>query len=154
MNAIIRYLRLHCATPSARPALERDGVLAVAAIKESAELARLLLVDMGPWGRNDGASVTNAASSFVVAAHRQLISRFGIALTDTMCVELDRRGDFDLLMDMRDGTGMQRLALMSCDPRFEARSRDAFLSWAGDIGRKMLHTVDAVREGAWVGAEG
>ena len=134
MTVIIRHLRLHCATPAARPALQRDGALAVAAIKESAELARLLLVDMGPWGRNDGASVTNAASSFVVTAHRQLICRFGIALTDTMCVELDVQGNFDLLMDMRDGAGMQRLALASCDPRFEARSRDAFLSWAGAEG--------------------
>lgn len=154
MNFIIRHLRLCCANSAARPALERDGVLAVAAIKESAQLARLLLVDMGPWGRNDGASVASAASSYVVAAHRQLISRFGIPLTDTMSVELDVQGGFDLLMDMRDGAGMQRLALASCDDRFEARSREAFLSWSGDIGRRMLRTVDAVQAGEWAGAEG
>lgn len=61
MKPIIRYLRLHCSTPTACPVPGRDGILAVAAIKESAGLARLLLADMSPWGRNDGASVTNAA---------------------------------------------------------------------------------------------
>lgn len=39
MKPIVRYLRLHCSTPTACPVPGRDGILAVAAIKESAGLA-------------------------------------------------------------------------------------------------------------------
>lgn len=154
MEPIVRYLRLHCSTPTARPVPGRDGVLAVAAIKESAGLACLLLVDMGSWGRNDGASVTNAACALIDAAHRRLIGGFGIALSDTMCVELDGSGHFDLLIDIGDGAGLRHSALTAVDRAVPARTREAFLWWAGELGRQMLRTVDAVREGEWAGAEG
>ena len=154
MKPIIRYLRFHCPTPTSRPVPNRDGVLAVAAVKETAGLARLLLVDMGLWGRNSGASVTNAACTLVGEAHRRLISGFGIALADTMCVELDRSGHFDLLADLRDGAGLRHSPVTAGERSLRPRSRDAFLWWAGDMGRQMLRTVDAMREGEWAGAEG
>lgn len=154
MKPIVRYLRLHCSTPTACPVPGHDGILAVAAIKESAGLARLLLVDMSPWGRNDGASVTNAALPLIDAAHRRLIGGFGIPLSDTMCVELDGSGHFDLLVDMGDGAGLRHRPLIAGERALPARTREAFLWWAGDVGRQMLRTVDAVREGAWAGAEG
>jgi len=154
MKPIVRHLRLHCATPTANPIPGSDGILAVAAIKESAGLARLLLVDMDAWGRNDGASMTHAAGAVVHAAHRRLIGGFGIPLLDTICVELDRSGYFDLLLDVGDGAGLRRSALMVGDRSVPARSREAFLRCAGEVGRQMLRTVDAVREGEWVGAEG
>jgi hypothetical protein len=153
MRPIVRYLRLHCSTPTAPPVPGRDGVLAVAAIKESADLARLLLVDMSSWGRNDGASVTNAAL-LVDSAHRRLIGGFGIPLSDTMCVELDGSGHFDLLIDMGDGAGLRHRPLIAGERALPARTREAFLWCAGDMGHQMLRTVDAVREGAWAGAEG
>jgi hypothetical protein len=154
MKPIVRHLRFHCSTPTATPVAGRDGILAVAAIKESAGLARLLLADMGPWGRNDGASVTNAVRSLVEAAHRRLVGGFGISLADTTCVELDGSGQFDLLLDIGDGAGLRHSALMAGDRAVQPRTREAFLWWAGDVGRQMLRTVDAVREGEWAGAEG
>ena len=49
---IIRYLRFHCPTPTSMPQANRDGALAVATIREDAQLAQLLLVDMRRWDRN------------------------------------------------------------------------------------------------------
>ena len=80
-QALIRHLRLFCASPNVVPVRQQDGVLAVAGVLERAGLARLLLVDMERWGRNPGASVTNAIDRLVPAAHRYLIGGFGIALS-------------------------------------------------------------------------
>jgi hypothetical protein len=91
-QALIRHLRLFCASPNAVPVRQKDGVLAVAGVLERAGLARLLLVDMERWGRNPGASVTNAIDRLVPAAHRYLIGGFGIALADTLIVEWDGSG--------------------------------------------------------------
>ena len=74
----VRHLRMHCASPNARPTIGRDGVVAVAGVNERAGLARLLLVDMGLWKRNDGASVTNAIDVLATEAHRRLIAGFTI----------------------------------------------------------------------------
>jgi hypothetical protein len=62
---IIRYLRFHCPTPTSMPQANRDGALAVAAIREDAQLAQLLLVDMRRWDRNDGASLRDALGVLV-----------------------------------------------------------------------------------------
>ena len=51
---VIRFLRLHSHSPDAKPEQRRDGVLAVAAIKEATGLARLLPVDMGPLAATTG----------------------------------------------------------------------------------------------------
>jgi hypothetical protein len=45
-QALIRHLRLFCASPNVAPVRQQDGVLAVAGVLERAGLARLLLVDM------------------------------------------------------------------------------------------------------------
>lgn len=154
MKPVIRYLRFHCQSPDVRPVPNQDGILAIAAIREAAHHARLLLVDMGAWGRNDGASVTNAASSLMAAAHRRLIAGFGIALSDTLVAELDCSGHFDLIVDLGDGLGHRHLPLVAGERGIGVRSREAFLWWAGEVGRSMLRTVDAVREGEWAGVEG
>lgn len=154
MKPVIRYLRFHCQSPDARPVPNRDGILAIAAIRETAHLARLLLVDMGAWGRNDGASVTNAARPLMDAAHRRLISGFGIELADTLVAELDGSGHFDLIVDLGDGLGHRHSPLVAGERGVAVRSREAFLWWAGEVGRSMLRTVDAVREGEWAGVEG
>ena len=78
-QALIRHLRLFCASPNVPPVRQQDGVLAVAGVLERAGLARLLLVDMERWGRNPGASVTNAVDQLAPVAHRYLIGGFGIA---------------------------------------------------------------------------
>lgn len=154
MKPVIRFLRLYSRSPDAKPEQRRDGVLAVAAIKEAAGLARLLLVDMGPWGRNDGASVTNAFETILPAAHRWLIAGFDVPLADTLVVELDSSGHFDLICDLGDGAGLRHTPLVAGQRACPPRSREAFIWWAGGVGRAMLHRVDAVREGAWAGVEG
>jgi hypothetical protein len=100
-QALIRHLRLFCASPNVAPVRQQDGVLAVAGVLERAGLARLLLVDMERWGRNPGASVTNAVDQLAPAAHRYLIGGFGIALADTLIVEWDGSGAFDLVCGLR-----------------------------------------------------
>ena len=67
-QALIRHLRLFCASPNVPPVRQQDGVLAVAGVLERAGLARLLLVDMERWGRNPGASVTNAVDQLAPVA--------------------------------------------------------------------------------------
>jgi hypothetical protein len=153
-NTILRYLRLHCPHPTARPEPRKDGVLAVASINERSHLARLLLADMDAWGRNTGASVTNAIDRLMAAAHRHLISGFGIALKDTLVVELDGNGHFDLVCDLLDGQGLRHMPLYGLDKRIEPRTREAFLSWAGPSGEAMLAKAEAVASGAWAGVEG
>lgn len=153
-RALIRHLRLHCSTPAARPQRHRDGILAVAAIVESAHLARLLLIDMEQWGRNDGASVTNAIDLLAPEAHRLLIAGFGIALRDTQIVEWDGSGAFDLVCDLGDGRGPRHQPLFAIDKGAAPRSREAFLSWAGAVGREMLSRAEAVGAGEWAGVEG
>jgi hypothetical protein len=86
---IIRYLRFHCPTPTSMPQANRDGALAVAAIREDAQLAQMLLVDMRRWDRNDGASLRDALGVLVPAAHRRLVAGFGIPMADTLIVEWD-----------------------------------------------------------------
>jgi hypothetical protein len=86
---IIRYLRFHCPTPTSMPQANRDGALAVATIREDAQLAQLLLVDMRRWDRNDGASLRDALGVLVPAAHRRLVAGFGIPMADTLIVEWD-----------------------------------------------------------------
>lgn len=154
MKPVIRFLRLHCRSPDAKPEPRRDGVLAVAAVNEQAGLARLLLADMGAWGRNDGASVTNAFQVLAPAVHRWLIGGFGVPLDETLIVELDGSGHFDLVRDLRDGEGLRHLPLPAGHGDCAPRSREAFLRWAAESGQAMLRPVDAMRDGAWAGVEG
>lgn len=153
-NMVIRYLRLHCQHPAARPEPHKDGVLAVAAVHEATSLARLLLADMSPWGRGRGASVTKAIEMLAPAAHRYLIAGFGIALQDTLIVERDSSGHFDLVCARSDGQGYRHAPLFGRDRRIAPRTREAFLSWAGPPGEDMLAKVQAVAEGHWAGVEG
>ena len=67
-RALIRHLRMFCQSPDATPVRHHDGILAVAGVLEDANLARLLLVDMERFGRNRGASVTNAIQRVAPAA--------------------------------------------------------------------------------------
>lgn len=151
---IIRYLRLYCESPAVEPQSHRDGVVAVAAVWESAGLARLLLCDMGQWGRNSGASLTNAMEVLRRTAHRRLIGGFHIALQDTLTVSWDSTGHFDLLMDTGDGHGLCASPLCALDRRARPRSQEAFLAWAGQCGAEMLHKAQSVGAGMWAGAEG
>ena len=50
---IIRYLRFHCPTPTSMPQANRDGALAVAAIREDApsRFACGIEVGVGQWNR-------------------------------------------------------------------------------------------------------
>jgi hypothetical protein len=150
----IRHLRMHCASPTARPSLSRDGILAVAGVKEEAGLARLLLADMGSWGRNDGASVTNAIEVLVREAHQRMVAGFNIALADTQIVELDGSGAFDLVLDLGDGRGARHQPLFAPRRDVLPRSREAFLAWGGDVAQAMLARVDGLREVGWAGVEG
>lgn len=153
-RALIRHLRLFCPSPDATPVRHHDGILAVAGVLEHANLARMLLIDMERFGRNRGASVTNAIQRVAPAAHRLLVGGFGIALADTLVVELDGAGAFDLVCDMGDGMGMRHQPLFCMNRQAPARSREAFLSWAGDMGRAMLERAEAVGAGQWAGVEG
>ena len=153
-QTLIRYLRLYCATPDAMPERHRDGVLAVAAVNERAELATLLLADMSLWGRGAGASVTNAIDRVMALAHSVLIDRFGIPLSQTRVVEWDSAGHFDMFCDMRDGKGYLHHPLFGIERSIVPRSREAFLSWASGLGYVMLAKADLVGCGAYAGVEG
>ena len=153
-QALIRHLRLFCASPNVVPVRQQDGVLAVAGVLERAGLARLLLVDMERWGRNPGASVTNAVDQLAPAAHRYLIGGFGIALADTQIVELDGSGAFDLVCGLGDGFGMSHRPLYGAERGARPRSREAFIAATGAMGRAMLQRAEAVGKGEWAGVEG
>jgi hypothetical protein len=153
-STIIRYLRLYCQHPAARPEPHKDGVLAVAAIHEGTHLARLLLADMSAWGRGGGATVTNTIDMLVPTAHRHLIAGFGITLQETLIVECDSSGHFDLVCMRAGDGGYRHLPLIGGDRSVPPRTRQAFVSWAGRAGEAMLAKVQAVAEGAWAGAEG
>lgn len=153
-QTLIRHLRLYCASPNSKPARDHDGVLAVAGVVERAGLARLLLVDMERWGRNQGASVTNAVDQLVPAAYRHLIGGFGIPIAETLIVELDASGAFDLVCDRNDGTGMRHEPLHAPGGAARPRSREAFLAATGAMGRVMLQRAEAIGSGEWVGVEG
>jgi len=153
-QALIRNLRLFCASPNAAPVRQQDGVLAVAGVLERAGLARLLLVDMERWGRNAGASVTNAIDQLVPAAHRCLIGGFGIALADTLIVECDGSGAFDVVCDLGDGRGMSHQPLSVVEHGVRPRSREAFIAATGAMGRAMLQRAETVGVGDWAGVEG
>ena len=131
---ILRYLRLYCATPTATPVRHRDGILAVAAVNESAELATLLIADMSLWKRGHGASATNAIDVVMADAHAALIQGFGIPLSATRVVEWDSAGKFDLFCDLRDGMGYLHHPLFGVGRHIAGRSREAFLSWAPGLG--------------------
>ena len=148
-QALIRHLRLFCASPNVPPVRQQDGVLAVAGVLERAGLARLLLVDMERWGRNPGASVTNAVDQLAPAAHRYLIGGFGIALSDTLIVEWDGSGAFDLLCGFGDGSGTSHRPLCGADRGARPRSREAFVAATGAMGRAMLQ-----RPRRWARASG
>ena len=83
-----------------------------------------------------------------------MIAGFGIEIKDTLVVELDYSGYFDLIVDLGDGMGRRHSPLIAGERGIAGRSREAFLWWAGDVGRAMLQTVDAVRAGQWAGVEG
>jgi len=151
---ILRFLRLYCATPNSIAQPHRDGILAVAAVNEAAELATLLLADMALWGRGAGASVTNAIDMVMVKAHASLIARFGIPLAVTRVVEWDSSGHFDLYCDMRDGRGYLHHPLVGTNRKTAARSREAFLSWAPGAGQRMLTKAEEVGSGVYAGTEG
>lgn len=151
---LLRYLRLHCAHPTAQPVRHRDGILAVAAVNESAELATLLIADMSLWKRGHGASATNAIDTVMVEAHTALIEGFGIPLAATRVVEWDSCGKFDLYCDRRDGKGYLHHPLVAVSRLVEARSREAFLSWAPGVGLLMLQKAEMVGNGEYAGVEG
>ena len=153
-QALIRHLRLFCASPNVPPVRQQDGVLAVAGVLERAGLARLLLVDMERWGRNAGTSVTNAGDQMVPAAHRYLIAGFGIALTDTLIVEWDGSGAFDVVCDLGDGRGVSHRPLYAVERGVCPRSREAFIAATGAMGHAMLQRAEAVGKGEWAGVEG
>ncbi len=153
-QALIRHLRLFCASPNVLPVRQQDGVLAVAGVLERAGLARLLLVDMERWGRNPGASVTNAVDQLAPAAHRYLIGGFGIALSDTLIVEWDGSGAFDVVCDLGDGRGVSHRPLYGVERGVRPRSREAFIAATGGMGRAMLQRAEAVGRGEWAGVEG
>ena len=134
---ISRYLRFHCPTPTSMPQANRDGALAVAAIREDAQLAQLLLVDMRRWDRNDGASLRDALGVLVPAAHRRLVAGFGIPMADTLIVEWDGGDVFTRLSvegeAARQGCDDTRAcALRSGLPG----GRSSFLAWAKPAGRQ------------------
>ena len=89
-QALIRHLRLFCASPNVPPVRQQDGVLAVAGVLERAGLARLLLVDMERWGRNPGASVTNAVDHGCETEHEKAKSMTPDELIDELRVTLSR----------------------------------------------------------------
>lgn len=153
-QTLIRHLRLYCASPNVKPVRNHDGVLAVAGVCERAGLARLLLVDMERWGRNQGASVTNAIDQLVPSAHRHLIGGFGIPIAETLIVELDASGAFDLVCARNDGLGLRHEPLHAPGRAARPRSREAFIAVAGDMGRAMLQRAEAIGSGEWVGVEG
>jgi hypothetical protein len=111
---LIRYLRMHGEHPTAKPVRHRDGILVVAAVNESAELATLLIADMSLWKRGHGASATNPIDTVMVEAHSALIEGFGIPLAATRVVEWDSCGKFDLYCDRRDGKGYCTTRLCPC----------------------------------------
>ena len=152
---IIRYLRFHCPTPTSMPQANRDGALAVAAIREDAQLAQMLLIDMRRWDRNDGASLRDALGVLVPAAHRRLVAGFGIPMADTLIVEWDGGDVFTRLSvegeAARQGCDDTRAcALRSGLPG----GRSCFLAWARPAGEAMLEKVEAVAGGVWAGVEG
>lgn len=155
-NTIQRFLRLYCHHSAAEPQLRQDGVLALAAVNEAAELATLLLVDMARWGRNGGASVNEAAERLARCAHRHLVRGFGVPFDETRIVSWERGGRFDLVCDLDDGRGLRAMPLFALDGRAPAGSREAFLSWASPAAAAMLEQAQAVGAGAaeWSGAEG
>ena len=152
---IIRYLRFHCPTPTSMPQANRDGALAVAAIREDAQLTQLLLVDMRRWDRNDGASLRDVLGVLVPAAHRRLVAGFGISLADTLIMEWD---DGDAFFRLRaDGEATQRGLddAPACSTRGgDPCGRSSVLAWAGPMGAAMLEKVEAVVGGVWAGVEG
>lgn len=151
MKPVIRYLRFHCQSPDASPVLRRDGILAIAAIREK---AHLLLVDMDAWGRNSGASVKNAAAPLLDVAHGRLIAGFGIGMADTCVAVLDRSGNFDVIA----GTNGGRATPLPCtelESAVAVQSREEFFMWAGEVSRPMLHAINVVRHGQqWTAMEG
>ena len=115
---IIRYLRFHCPTPTSMPQANRDGALAVAAIREDAQLAQLLLVDMRRWDRNDAASLRDALGVLVPAAHRRLVAGFGIPMADTLIVEWD---GVDVFTRLRvEGEAARQAGPAHCEAAFRA----------------------------------
>lgn len=153
-QTLIRHLRLYCASPNVKPVRQHDGVLAVAGVYERAGLAMLLLVDMERWGRNQGASVTNAVGQLVPAAHQQLIGGFAIPIAETLIVELDASGAFDRVRYLGDGQGVRHEPLSAPGQSARPRSREAFIAATGGMGRAMLQRAEAVGAGEWVGVEG
>ena len=131
---IIRYLRFHCPTPTSMPQANRDGALAVAAIREDAQLAQMLLVDMRRWDRNDGASLRDALGVLVPAAHRRLVAGFGIPMADTLIVEWDGGDVFTRLCV--EGEAARRGSMTPGPAHAKRRSgRAVFLPCLGETGR-------------------
>ena len=120
----------------------------------STDPAFFLRMDMERWGRNPGASVTNAVDQLAPAAHRYLIGGFGIALADTQIVELDGSGAFDLVCGFGDGGGRSHRPLCGADRGARPRSREAFVAATGAMGHAMLQRAEAVGKGEWAGVEG
>ena len=157
-KTLIRHLRLFCASPDRPPVRHKDGVLAVAGVLETAGLARLLLVDMGRWGRNPGASVTSAVDQLVPAAHRYLIGGFDIPLADTLVVVQDRSGAFDFVSECGSygggKPGLRHQPLFGANRSVRPRSPEAFIAAAGQMGQDMLDRAEAIGVGEWAGVEG
>jgi len=100
------------------------------------------------------ASVTNAIDRLVPAAHRYLIGGFGIALADTLIVEWDGSGAFDVVCDLGDGSGMSHRPLYGAEHDLRPRSREAFIAATGAMRRAMLQRAETVGVGDWAGVEG
>ena len=76
---IIRYLRFHCPTPTSMPQANRDGPLAVAAIREDAQLAQMLLDDKRSWDCRQGACVKDVLRIPASVAHRRSLAVSALA---------------------------------------------------------------------------
>ena len=122
-----------------------------AAIREDAQLAQMLLVDMRRCDRNDGATLRDALGVLVPAAHRRLVAGFGIGLGETLLVEWDGYDGFFSLRVVSDAA--------RCGPRDvpilvsrtgDPAGRSCTLGRAGSTGAAMLDKVDAVVGGAGV----
>ena len=83
-----------------------------------------------------------------------VIGGFGIALSDTLIVEWDGSGAFDLVCGFGDGSGRSHRPLCGADRGARPRSREAFVAATGAMGRAMLQRAEAVGKGEWAGVEG
>lgn len=150
----IRYLRFHCPTPTSMPQANRDGALAVAAIREGAQLARMLQVDMRRWNCNRGAALGDALGVLVPAAHHRFVAAFGGGLGETLRVECDGFGGSFFLRLVGDATLRGSRDTSNFISRMDDPvGRPCYVGRAASTGSPTLDKVEAVVGGVWAGVE-